>query len=354
MDRLPAQRAIEARRARALRPGLVALTSIGAVSLVLPLVLDAGQQTTYVFLTLYVVITVGLSLLMGFAGQISLGQAAFYALGAYTAGLASKHGVPPVLALAAAPAGAALVATAIGIPVLRLRGHYLAFATLAFQLIVITVIAEARPVTGGDIGLGGIPQLLPVVNQGQEAELDLNQPLTFCYVGWLAAAAVILTTRNLVRSRPGRGLRALATSEVGAAASGVAVPTEKLKVFAISAAYAGLAGGIYAFFLQYLTPGAFGILLSIQFLVMATVGGLGLIWGAVTGAAVIMLLVQALAFMASRPGMPQQAPAILSYAAYGVVLTLVMIFLPEGLLPALQRLGRIGWARLSRLTPGGR
>ena len=312
--------------------------AVALVSLAVPLVLDSGQQTVYVLFTLYVVITVGLSLLMGFAGQVSLGQAAFYALGAYTAGLLAKHGTAPVLALAAAPLGAGAVAALIGVPVLRLRGHYLAFATLAFQLIVLTVLAEAKPVTGGDIGLGGIPHLLPVLNEGQDNELDLNQPLYFCYVGWLAAAVVILLTRNLVHSRPGRGLRALATSEVGAASAGVAVPTDKLKVFTISAAYAGLAGGIYAFFLQYLSPGSFGILLSIQFLVMATVGGLGLVWGAVAGAAVITVLNQVLQILASQPGMPKTAPAILNYAIYGLVLVVVMLFLPGGLLPALARL----------------
>jgi branched-chain amino acid transport system permease protein len=316
------------------RRGAALPVAVGLLSLALPPVLDSGQQTVYTLFTLSVVIVVGLSLLMGLAGQVSLGQAAFYALGAYTAGLLAKHGVPPLLALAAAPVGAGLAAALIGVPVLRLRGHYLAFATLAFQLIALTIIAEARPVTGGDIGLGGIPHLLPVLNAGQDSELDLNQPLTFCYVGWLAAAAVIVLTQNLVRSRPGRGLRALATSEIAAASSGVPVPTEKLKVFAISASYAGLAGGIYAFFLTYLSPGSFGILLSIQFLVMATVGGLGLVWGAVAGAALITVLVQLLGTLGSQPGMPRTAPAILSYAIYALVLIVVMLFLPQGVLPA--------------------
>jgi branched-chain amino acid transport system permease protein len=328
-------------KSRPLSRAPIAPLLIGGLGLALPPVLDGGQQTIYVLFMLYVVITVGLTLLMGLAGQVSLGQAAFYALGAYTAGLLAKHGVPALLALAAAPAGAAAVAALIGVPVLRLRGHYLAFATLAFQLIVLTALAEAKPVTGGDIGLGGIPHLLPVLNAGQDNELDLNQPLYFCYVGWLAVAAVIVLTRNLVRSRPGRGLRALATSEAAAAASGVAVPGEKLKVFAISAAYAGLAGGIYAFFLQYLSPGSFGILLSIQFLVMATVGGLGLVWGAVAGAALITLLVQVLQMVASQPGVPKTAPAILNYAIYGMVLVLVMLFLPDGLIPAARRLSAL-------------
>lgn len=328
-------------RSRFLRPSSVLIAGVAVASLLLPPLLDSGKQTVFVLFTLYVVVTVGLSLLMGLAGQISLGQAAFYALGAYTAGLLAKHGLPQLLALAAAPVGSAVVAALIGVPVLRLRGHYLAFATLAFQLIVLTILAEARGITGGDIGLGGIPPLLPVLNQGQDSELDLNSPLVYCYVGWVVAALVIVLSRNLVRSRPGRGLRALATSEIGAAASGVAVGADKLKVFTISAAYAGLAGGVYAFFLEYLSPGSFPILLSIQFIVMATLGGLGEVWGAVLGAAVIVLLVQVLQAAASQPGLPRQAPAILSYAAYGGVMVLVMLFLPAGLLPALrQRLSR--------------
>lgn len=319
-----------------LKASSLLIAGVGVASLALPPLLDTSRQTVFVLFTLYLVVTVGLTLLMGLAGQISLGQAAFYALGAYTAGLLAKHGLPPPLALAAAPLSAAAVAALIGVPVLRLRGHYLAFATLAFQLIVLTILAEARGVTGGDIGLGGIPPLLPVLNQGQDSELDLNSPLVYCYLGWVVAALVMLLTSNLVRSRPGRGLRALATSEIGAAASGVAVRADKLKVFAISAAYAGLAGGVYAFFLQYLSPGSFPILLSVQFIVMATLGGLGEIWGAVLGAALIVLLVQLLQTVASQPGLPRQAPAILSYAVYGGVMVLVMLFLPAGLLPALR------------------
>ena len=316
-------------RLRRLRkPGPLVVLAVLVISLLTPLALDEGQQTVFVLLALAVVVTVGLSLLMGFAGQVSLGQAAFYALGAYIAGLLAKHGLAPILALAAAPAGAALVALLIGIPVLRLRGHALAFATLAFQLIVLTVIAEAKPITGGDVGLGGIPQLLPDA---------IATPFAYAYVAWLAAAAVILLTHNLVRSRPGRGLRALATSEQGAASSGVAVATDKLKVFTISAAYAGLAGGVYAFFLSYLSPTSFSILLSVQFLVMAAVGGLGTVWGAVVGATVITVLLQALQALAGQPGLPKTLPAVLSYAVYGVALLLVMLLLPEGLLPAIQR-----------------
>jgi branched-chain amino acid transport system permease protein len=303
-------------------------------TLLLPIALNDSQLTVYVFIGLATIVVAGLSLLMGYAGQVSLGQGAFYAIGAYaTALLAKLLGLPPLLALAAATAGTAAIAVVVGLPLLRLRGHYLAFATLAFQLIVLSVIGEARGLTGGDIGLPGVPTLSvgPLALEGQ------YRTFVFAYVVWSLAALVLLLNRNLVRSRPGRALRALATSEAGALAAGVAVGRVKLQVFALSAAYAGLAGGVYAFFLSYIAPGSFPVLLSIQFLIMATVGGLGSISGSVVGAAVITLLVQVLAAVGTLPGMPLHAPAVFSYAVYGLVLVLVLLLLPQGLVPAVQR-----------------
>jgi branched-chain amino acid transport system permease protein len=305
------------------------------LSLAAPPFLSEGSQTVYVLLATAVMVAVGLTLLMGYAGQVSLGQGAFYLVGAYAAGLLSKRGLNPWLALASGPVAAAAVAAAIGLAVLRLRGHYLAFATLAFQLILLTLVAEAKPVTGGDTGIGGFPELLPPI--GDPDDPVVGRSLEYCYLAWAAAAAVVALTLNIVRSRPGRGFRALATSEVAAASSGVDVATDKVKVFTVSAAYAGLAGGVYAFFLQFLSPGSFSILLSIQFLVMATVGGTGLVWGAVAGAVLITVVLQALQALASQPGLPQTAPAILSYGLYGAVLVAVMTFLPDGVLPALGR-----------------
>lgn len=316
------------------RLGLWIGVAVAIGTLLLPIALDDSQLTVYVFIGLATIVVAGLSLLMGYAGQVSLGQGAFYAIGAYTTALLAKLlGLPPLLALAAATAFTGLIAVVVGLPLLRLRGHYLAFATLAFQLIVLSVIGEARGLTGGDIGLPGVPTLSigPIALEGQ------YRTFVFAYVVWVLAALVLLLNRNLVRSRPGRALRALATSEAGALAAGVAVGRAKLQVFALSAAYAGLAGGVYAFFLSYIAPGSFQVLLSIQFLIMATVGGLGSISGSLVGAAVITLLVQVLTAVGTLPGMPLHAPAVFSYAVYGLVLVLVLLFLPEGLVPAVQR-----------------
>jgi branched-chain amino acid transport system permease protein len=303
------------------------------ITLLLPLVLSTSQLTIYVFIALATAVVAGLSLLMGFAGQVSLGQGAFYAIGAYTAALLAKQvRIPTLIALAIATALTAAIAFAVGLPLLRLRGHYLAFGTLAFQLIVLSILGEAKDLTGGDTGLPGIPTLSigPLPLEGP------FRPIFFAYVSWLVAATALIFNWNLVRSRPGRALRALATSEIGALASGVSVVGYKLQVFALSAAYAGLAGGIFAYFLSYIAPGSFPVLLSIQFLIMATVGGLGSVLGAPVGAVVVTVMVQLLQALGTVPGMPLRAPAIFSYAVYGLILILVMLLLPQGLVPGLR------------------
>lgn len=307
----------------------VLVIAVAAATLALPSFLDRQAVGIYILAGLAAMVTVGLSLLMGYAGQISLGQASFYAIGAYTAGLLTVHGTPPLLGLLAAPVLAATFATIVGIGVLRLRGHYLAFATLAMQLILLSVLAQSEW-AGGAIGLQGIPRLAV-------GDAELDEDVHYAYLVWAALAVILLVAYNLVHSRAGRGLRALATSEVAAAASGVPVGRYRLAVFAMSAAFAGLAGGIYAFYLGYLGPGSFPVLLSIEYVVMAVVGGLGTVTGGVVGAVAIVLLVQLLNDIGTQPGMPSYAPSVLSYAVYGLLLVIVVLFLPRGLVPALLR-----------------
>ncbi|MEW9548155.1 branched-chain amino acid ABC transporter permease [Nonomuraea sp. NPDC050783] len=303
---------------------------VAAVTLALPAVLDDSALAVYVLLGLAAMVTVGVSLLMGYAGQVSLGQGAFYGVGAYTAALLALGGLPPLLGLLAAPVAAAVAALVVGLPLLRLRGHHLAFATLATQLILLSLAGQLE-ITGGDIGLQAIPQL-------SAGSWEAGGASAYAYLTWAGLALVMLVTRNVITSRPGRALRALATSETAAASSGIPVGRYKLVVFALSAAFAGLAGGIYCFYTGYVAPGSFPVLISIQYIVMAVVGGLGTIWGAVVGAAAITLLVQGLDRLANLPGLPSYAPSVLSYAAYALVLIVVVLFLPNGLLPALRRL----------------
>ncbi|MEJ3747969.1 branched-chain amino acid ABC transporter permease [Actinomycetes bacterium KLBMP 9797] len=299
-----------------------------AVTLALPPLLSSSQLSVYILLGLAAIVVIGLSLLMGYAGQVSLGQASFYAIGGYTAGLLTVHSAPPLVGLLAAPVVAAAFAVVVGIPLLRLRGHHLAFATLAMQLILLSLAGQADW-AGGAIGLQGIPRL-------SVAGYEFADDLAYAYLIWGAVALTMLVSRNVVASRPGRALRALATSETAAAASGVPVGRYRLTVFALSAAFAGLAGGIYAFYLGYLAPGSFPVLLSIEYVVMAVVGGLGTLWGALVGATAVVLLVQVLTTLGTQPGMPSYAPSVLSYAVYALLLVLVVLFLPHGIVPALR------------------
>ncbi|MDY7086765.1 MAG: branched-chain amino acid ABC transporter permease [Actinomycetota bacterium] len=302
------------------------------VTLALPPLLPERHLATYVLLGLTATVTVGVSLLMGYAGQVPLGQAAFYAIGAYGAGLLAVHGFPSLLGLLVAPLIAAVAAVLLGAPLLRLRGHHLAFATLAVQLILLSLLSQGTW-AGGAIGLQGIPRL-------SVAGFELREDVGYAYVAWGVLAVALLVSRNVVRSRSGRALRAAATSETAAAASGVPVGAYRLAVFALSAGFAGLAGGVYAFYLGYLSPGSFPVLLSIEFVVMAVVGGLGTLSGPLVGAIVIVLLVQALNTLGTQPGMPSYAPSVLSYAVYALLLVVAVRYLPGGLVPAAQRLTR--------------
>lgn len=310
------------------------LAALAVATLALPPLLPEKHLAIYVLLGLAATVTVGVSMLMGYAGQVSLGQASFYAIGGYAAGMLAVRGVPTAVGLVAAPIVAALAAVLLGAPLLRLRGHHLAFATLAMQLILLSLLGQGQW-AGGAIGLQGIPRL-------SLAGFELREDVGYAYVVWVVLAVVLLISRNVVASRAGRGLRAAATSETAAAASGVAVGGYRLAVFALSAAFAGLAGGIYAYYLGYLAPGSFPVLLSIEYVVMAVVGGLGTIAGPVLGAAVIVLLIQVLTALGTQPGMPGYAPSVLSYAVYALLLVVTVLYLPRGLVPAL----RTGTARL--------
>jgi len=307
----------------------LALGGAAVVSLFATTQLSTSQLDVYVLVCLATLVGCGLTLLVGFAGQVSLGQAAFLAIGAYTAALLARDlGAPTWLALAMAPVSSGLVATLLGWPLLRLRGHSLAFGTLALQLIALSIASQARDFTGGDVGMSGIPPLGvgPFILDGPWKSLLYTWGCT------LLAVLVVVATMNLTASRPGRALRALATSEQAAAASGVSIRSVKLQVFALSAALAGLAGGVFAFYFGYIAPGSFPLLLSIEFLIMVSVGGLGSPRGAPLGAVLILVVLQVLQTVGTLPGMPHAAPVIFSYALYAVALIVIFRFRPRGLL----------------------
>lgn len=320
------------RRADLAGLGILAL-GIGSAPLV---VTSQYHLSVAVFIAIHAIVTIGLCLLIGYAGQISLGHAAFYGLGAYLSGvLTTRLGLDPWVAMAAGLALTAAVAYAFGRPILRLRGHYLAMATLAFGIIVYLAFVEFTDVTGGPSGLSGIPRL-------RIGAFVFDSERKFFYLAWGCVVGTIALSLNLVNSRVGRALRAVHGSEVAAETLGVDTAAYKLKVFTLSAAYAALAGSLYAHYLSFVSPPTFGFIASVEFVVMAAVGGLASVWGAPFGAAAVTLLGE---------GVRELMPRLLAYAsgeheviAYGLLLILIMVFVPEGLtvggLRALRRLAR--------------
>jgi branched-chain amino acid transport system permease protein len=248
------------------------------------------------------IVVLGLNLLMGYAGQVSLGQAAFVGIGAYASGILTvKVGLSPWVAMAAGVGLTAVTGLVVGIPLLKLRGHYLAMGTLGFGMIVNIVLIQWERLTEGTIGIMSIPPL-------SLAGFQLKSELSMYY---LVAFSVILC---------GRAMRAVHGSEVAAEISGVDTARYKVQVFVLSAAMAGFAGSLYAHHATYIHPGSFGFHHSIQLVVMAVVGGMASIWGAVFGAAAVTLIAENLRSF-------QEFSTII----FGLVLMVIMVFLPGGL-----------------------
>ncbi len=277
---------------------------------------------------LYVIVVLGLNLFIGYAGQISLGHAAFFGLGAYgSAVLTGTYGFPAWPAMALTAAALALIALALGVPILRLSGHYLAMATLGFNYVVHSIFVQWDRVTGGPSGLSGIP---PLTFFGFAFDSDLK----FHYLVWTFALAALTLCLNLVRSGVGRGLAALAQDEVAAATLGVNVRRAKVQVFVLSAVLASVAGSLYAHYFGYVNPHAFSIFKSLDLVIMVVVGGMGSIWGTLFGVAFITILPHVLEFFETYMDIIQ-----------GVILVVILLFLPQGFVTGLVDLVRTGLAR---------
>ncbi len=303
-----------------------AVLSYAALALVLLLLpLGAGgyllTQATFVFIN--GTVALGLMLLVGYTGLISLGHAAFFAVGAYTAAVLEVHGVPFVAALVAAGGLTGVIGIAIGLPALRMRGIYLAMATLAFAFIVDEVIVRWSSVTRGNRGI--------MVPDATILGIKLDSGTHVYYIALVVFALVLLALVNVVRSRTGRALAAIRDSEIAAASMGINVAIFKTMAFALSATATGLAGAVYAHKLGYISPEQFDITLSIEFLIMVIIGGLGSIHGAVFGAIFVVVLPQ-LIILAKQflPHVIADQP-ILDAAAFGVLVILFVVFEPSGL-----------------------
>lgn len=304
----------------------IPIAAFAVAALIVPLLM---RDLTFVMQTLLsMIVVVGLTLFMGYAGQASLGQAAFVAVGALTVGVLCRQlGLPPVVGLISAPVIAGVFAVVIGAPLLRLRGHYLAFGTLAVLLLVHLVMSTV-PLFGGGVGIMGIPPLLPGGQLGY----------VYLAIGILVGALVV--SQHLVDSRFGRGMRALRGSETAAASSGVPVLRSKIQVFALSAVFAGFAGALSAFFIPFVSQDSFPASKSFEYVIMAVVGGIGSLWGGIVGVLVIAVLLQVLNALSTMPGLPATAGTTLQYAGYAIVLVVVLLFLPDGIVPSIQKAWR--------------
>jgi branched-chain amino acid transport system permease protein len=299
------------------RRGVIALAIVVAL---LPFALPNNYTYEVAILVgLNAIVCVGLNLLIGYAGQISLGHAGFFGLGAYgSAILAARYGWPTPVSLAASVAAVALLAWAIGRPVLRLRGHALAMATLGLGIIVSVVIATEDRYTGGPDGMR-VPPL------GIAGYALAGERTWYWVVGVLVVATVWLA-QNLIDSPRGRAWRALHGSEVAASAIGIDPARHKLAAFVLSAALAAFAGALTAHYAGFITPAKASFLHSIELVTMVVFGGMASSFGAVVGAAVLTTL-------------PQLLTVFKEYemVMLGAVLMLTMIFMPQGLVPTLEK-----------------
>lgn len=305
-------------------------TTLAIVVAVLALPLFEPHQFVLHMLALCAIsgiVALGMQLLLGFSGQLSIGQAAFYGIGAYTSGLVTTSlGVPFPVAFVLAGMAAA-VASLLMVPITRLTGAYLAVATLGFSILVYLLIKNEEWLTGGSFGLMGIPRpslFGHVLRKPWEAYLLC---VIVCLIVYFALGA-------LQRSRFGRAINAIRQNEDAARASGVPVTLLKSQCFVIAAFVAGLAGSLYAHQVRYLAPNDFTFWKSIEILIMVVIGGMGSLFGAILGAAVVVLL-------------PEILREIGDYRmlVFGAILMGVMLFGEAGVAGAFRAIGR----RLERL-----
>jgi branched-chain amino acid transport system permease protein len=299
--------------------------------LITPLFLQGSYfMNVLVFIGINTMLAVALNLLLGYAGQISLGHAAFFGLGAYISGiLTTRFGLDPWVALAIAAAANGGLAFVIGFPILKLRGHYLAMATLGFGIIIYIIFNETVAITGGPSGLSGIPNI-------RIRSFVFDNDLRNYYIIWIITLAVMLLSINLSQSRIGRALRAIHDSEVAARVMGVNARILKVQIFAVSALISAVAGSLYAHTMTFISPTSFGFNFSVELVTMVIVGGLGSIYGSFLGAAILTVLPEFLRVLQD-----------FDIVVYGLMLILMTMYMPGGLISGLQKIARFAGGKIS-------
>lgn len=307
-----------------MRRELIKYAVFAACVLLAPLFFSGSYlMNVLVFVGIHTMLAVALNLLLGYAGQISLGHAAFFGLGAYLSGvLTTTYQWNPWLAMLVAAVSVGGLAFMIGFPILKLKGHYLAMATLGLGIIVYIVFNEWVDITSGPSGFTGIPNLTL-------GGLTFDSDLKNYYLVWSFVLGCVLLSVNLANSRIGRAFRAIHDAEVAARVAGVNARLLKVQVFALSAMISAIAGSLYAHVMTFIAPPSFGFNVSVELLTMVVIGGLGSIYGSFLGALLLTLLPEFLRFMHDY-----------DIIFYGGLLMVMTIFMPGGLvrgIPALYR-----------------
>jgi branched-chain amino acid transport system permease protein len=302
--------------ARRYAPLLALVAAVIAVQLILSALKVEFYMTQLTMAAYYTLVALGLCLLMGYAGQVSMGHAGFFAIGGYAAAVLAAAGVASWISLPAAVIVTAAAAVLVGLPVLRLRGHYLAMATLAFGIIVSRILL-GTPLFGGADGLANVPAFhlfAGLAITGRKAARVQN-----FYIAWGLVVVACLLAVNLVHSRVGRALRAIHGNEDAASAMGVDVARFKLATFVLSAVFAGVGGACLAHFNGGIGPGEAGVMKSVRYVALVAAGGMGSIWGT-------LAVSTGLTFLSLRG-----AFGLYDDAVFGAILVAIMLFAPNGL-----------------------
>jgi len=297
---------------------LISLIPLAAIILLLPLLFSSAYYYRVAALVfIFAIATLGLNLLMGFAGQVSLGHAGFMGIGAYAVTIGPTHfGIPPLFSFLLGAIFSALVAFVVGRPILRLKEHYLAVATLGFGVLLAIVFTNEASWTGGPDGM-----TVPGLTLLNWSVRSASSWYWISAVSFLLGAALAL---NLVDSPTGRALHAIHDSEIAARVLGVDVAQQKLIIFVVSAVYGSIAGSYFGLINGYITPDVSSFLRSIELVAMVVLGGMGSVMGSLVGAAVLVILPQALTLFHDY-----------EHIVLGLIVMSVMVFLRRGIVPSL-------------------